>query len=189
MSEEKTMELKFNGKVVTVPIFPTYNDCISAFIKIFNIDENKKQNLSLFYYDEENDQISFNLDEDYKLFIDNENLTEKTIEGELLEKDKESGKNELEEPDPLASGHIFKKKVPEQHIDLSVKGLDSSSNLGNSLFSIDSLNNNLATMKRKSNNDDEIINGINQINNMVHKTLEENDKESMIEKMKKEMEI
>ena len=43
-------------------------------------------------------------------------------------------------------------------------------------------------MKNKINNEDDIINGINQLNNMVNKTLEENEKESMIEKMKKEME-
>ena len=64
----------------------------------------------MFYYDEEGDQFSFNLDEDYKLFIDNENLTEKIIEGELIDKDKEREKIQLEEPDSITSGTIFKKK-------------------------------------------------------------------------------
>ena len=43
MSEVKTIKLKFKDKIVTVPIFPTYNDCITAFINNFNIDDKKKK--------------------------------------------------------------------------------------------------------------------------------------------------
>ena len=175
MSEVKTIKLKFNDKVVTVPIFPTLDDCINAFLNNFCIENKKKQNLSLFYYDEEGDQISFNLDEDYKLFIDNENLAEKIIEGELVEKDIENEEIQLREPDPMASGHIFTKKVPEQHHDLNLKDSENALS-GNNLYSIDSLNNNLLITEKEDNNEEAITIGINQLHNMVNKTLEENEK-------------
>ena len=44
------------------------------------VDDENIKHISLFYYDEEGDQIVFQNEDDYKLFQENESLEDKTIE-------------------------------------------------------------------------------------------------------------
>lgn len=193
MSDQKTIKIIFENEEKIVPLFKTYKECILSFQKNFNIDEEKFRRLSLFYYDEEKDQISFNAEDDYKLFIENENLPEKIIEAEISEK--ENPINQLEPLDPMRSGNIFIKKAPEQHVDLKLKNLDSStSNLGNSLYSIDSMNQAqiFPSQNKKNsiniNNDNELLNNLSKMKTIVNKSLEDEEKENTIKIMKKQME-
>ena len=140
MSDQKTIKFRFDENEKTVPMFPSYKECFDEFKKLFKISDEDAQRLSLFYYDSDGDQISFQADSDYNIFITDESQPEKIIEGELLEKDKEEIIIE-EKPDPLKSGFVFNKKVEEQNAELNIKNLDSSSVLGNSAYSIDSLAN------------------------------------------------
>ena len=186
MSDQKTIKFRFDENEKTVPMFPSYKECFDEFKKLFKISDEDTQRLSLFYYDSDGDQISFGVDSDYNIFINDESQPEKIIEGELLEKDKEEIIIE-EKPDPLKSGFVFNKKVEEQNAELNIKNLDSSSVLGNSAYSIDSLANPNVLQKKNNKENEELIKGINQMNIMVNKTIEDNNKEQLIEKMKKEM--
>ena len=185
MSEQKKIKLKFEDKEIEVGAFATFQEVVDFFQKNFAIDEEKKKNLSLYYFDEDGDQISFQGEKDYKIFIEEEGQIEKVIEGEIGEKPSEE--ISLEQPNPLKSATIFNKKVPEQGIDLSIKNVDSSY-LANSLYSIESLNNAMTFPKKNIKNDEEFLKEINQMQNMVEKTLEEKNKEDEIEKVKKELE-
>ena len=186
MSDQKTIKLRFDENEKTVPMFSSYKECIEEFKKLFKISDEDAQRLSLFYYDSDGDQITFQADTDYDIFINDETQTEKIIEGELLEKDKEEIIIE-EKPDPLKSGFVFSKKVEEQNVDLNLKNLDNSSILANSEYSIDSLANPNTAQKRNTKENEELIKGINQMNIMLNKTIEDKNKEDLIEKMKKEM--
>ena len=185
MSEQKTIKLKFNNKETEVQAFDTYQELFDFFCKNFTIDDDKKKNLSLFYYDEDGDQISFQQDNDYKIFIGDEDQNQKVIEGEITENDNQDNSMEKQdqEQDPMKSGTIFKKNVKEQTLDLGLKNIDSAS-LANSLYSIDSIS---SAMVFKKGNED-FAKNINQLNNKVKTTLEDTIKENEIEKMKKEME-
>ena len=109
MSEPKTIKLKFNDKEVEIPTPNTYNEVRAEYIKQFAIEEKYVPNLSLFYYDADGDQIAFQADNDYDLFIKDDSLEEKIIEGEIDEKDKDESIN-VEISDPLKSGQMFSKK-------------------------------------------------------------------------------
>jgi signal peptidase I len=151
MSEQKTIKLKFNNKETEVQAFDTYQELFDFFCKNFTIDDDKKKNLSLFYYDEDGDQIAFQQDNDYIIFIrDEEN--QKVIEGEITENDNQDNSMEKQdqEQDPMKSGTIFKKNVKEQTLDLGIKNIDSAS-LANSLYSIDSISS--AMVFKKGNED------------------------------------
>ena len=89
MSDQKTIKFRFDKNEKTVPMLPSYKDCFEEFKKLFKISDEDAQRLSLFYYDSDGDQIAFQADSDYVIFITDETQTEKIIEGELLEKDKE----------------------------------------------------------------------------------------------------
>ena len=185
MSDQKTIKLRFDENEKTVPMFSSYKECFEEFKKLFKISDEDAQRLSLFYYDSDGDQITFQADTDYDIFINDETQTEKIIEGELLEKDKEEIIIE-EKPDPLKSGFVFSKKVEEQNVDLNLKNLDNSSILANSEYSIDSLANPNNVSKRNTKENEEFIKGINQMNIMFNKTIEDKNKEDLIEKMKRE---
>ena len=183
MSENKTIKLKFKDKEIEVKEFDTYQELVSFFQQHFSIDDDKKKKLNLFYYDEDGDQIPFQVENDYDLFKEEESLPEKIIIGEIEEKEKEK-EEKLMEQDQMKSGMIFNKKVPEQHAELD------NSSLENSLFSIENVNNPIVLPKKiiKKEENDDFIKGINQMKNVVDKTLEDNNKEKELEKMKKEME-
>ena len=137
--------------------------------------------MNLFYYDCDGDKIAFQSDTDYKLFIDEESEKEKTVIGEIAE-DKEVSIS-LQSNDPIKIGD---KKGHDG--ELNIKHLDSSSFLGNSLYSIENLNNDMDFQKKNNKEFDEINKEINQMNLMINKALEENKKESLIQEMKKKME-
>ena len=182
----KTITIKFNGEEEKVQIFEKYEDLISFIKNHFSIDDEKMFNLSIFYYDSDGDQISFQSENDYKLFIEDDTQEEKIIECEIV--NKESQDISIEQAtDPMKSGTIFNKKVPEQNAELNLKNLDSSSLLGNSLYSIESLNNAMVFQKKNKQECDDFTKGLNQMNVMVNKTLENNEKEELIEKMKRQM--
>ena len=184
MSEEKTMKFRFDEKEITVPIYPTFKECRDSFQKMFSINDENVKKLSLFYYDSDGDQISFQIENDYNIFIKDDVSSDKIIEGEISEKDKDVSYS-IEPTDTLKSGHVFKRSS-EQIGDLNSKNLDNSSFLGNSAYSIENLNNDMVFQKK--NKEEEAINkGINEINIMVNKTLEENKNENLIELMKKQM--
>ena len=174
MSEnKKTIKLKYNDKETEVQAFDSYEELISFFQKNFSIDDDKKNMLSFFYYDEDGDPITFQNDSDYQIFLEEENLKEKIIEAEVRENNEN---NLLEQQDPMKSGTIFIKKVPEQHINLELDN-DSSNNLNNENIIIN-----------KENINDNFIKEINEMNSLYNKTLENDLKEKEIQKMKKEME-
>jgi hypothetical protein len=178
MSEQKTIKLKFEGQEKIVPIFKLFKECVKGFQKSFSIDDEKAKKLNLFYYDCDGDKIAFQSDTDYKLFIDEESEKEKTVEGEIAE-DKEVSIS-LQSNDPIKIGD---KKGHDG--ELNIKHLDSSSFLGNSLYSIENLNNDMDFQKKNNKEFDEINKEINQMNLMINKALEENNKESLIQEMKK----
>ena len=180
MSEQKTIKLKFEGQEKIVPIFKLFKECVKGFQKSFSIDDEKAKKLNLFYYDCDGDKIAFQSDTDYKLFIDDESEKEKTVEGEIAE-DKEVSIS-LQSNDPIKIGD---KKGHDG--ELNIKHLDSSSFLGNSLYSIENLNNDMDFQKKNNKEFDEINKEINQMNLMINKALEENNKESLIQEMKKKM--
>ena len=175
MSDQKRIiKLKFNDKEKEVQAFDNINQLIEFFYNEFSINYEDKQNLSLFYLDEDNDKIDFKTENDYQIFLGGENV--KIIEGEIIEKD-----NEDHSMDQMKSGMIFTKKVPEQKIDLDLKNNIDSSSLANSLYSID-------IQKRESSKENDIFaKDINQMKNMFNRTLEDNPKEKEIEIMKKKM--
>ena len=185
MSEQRKIKLKFEDKEIEVGAFATFQEMFDFFQKNFSIDDEKKKNLSLYYFDEDGDQISFQGEKDYKIFIDEDGQIEKVIEGEIAEKPLEE--ISLEQPNPLKSATIFNKKVLEQGVDLSIKNIDSSL-LANSLYSIESLNNAMTFPKKNNKNDEEFLKEINQMQNMMEKNIEEKNKEDEIEKLKKELE-
>ena len=84
----------------------------------------------------------------------------------------------------MKSGTIFNRKEPEQKIDFD-KNIDCSS-LANSLYSIDF--NNPVKIRENSKENDNFAKDINQMQNMLNKTFEDNTKEKEIEKMKKKIE-
>jgi len=188
MSEKKIIKLKFKDKEIEVEEFNTYQELVSFFQQYFSIDDDKKKKLILFYYDENGDKITFQVETDYDLFKYEENLPEKIIIGEIEEKEKEKEENSKEQ-DQMKSGTIFFKEVPEQNVDIGTKNLINYFSK-NSLYSIDSINSPIIlpqkSIKKEDNND--FLKGINQMKNVVNKTLEDNIKENKIEKMKKEME-
>ena len=180
MSEQKTIKLRFEGQEKIVPIFKLFKECVIGFQKSFSIDDEKAKKLHLFYYDCDGDKITFQSDTDYKLFIDDETEKEKTVEGEITE-DKEVSIS-LQSNDPIKIGD---KKGHDG--ELNIKNLDSSSFLGNSLYSIENLNNDMDIQKKNNKEFDDINKEIHQMNLMINKALEENNKESLIEDMKKKM--
>ena len=143
----KTITIKFNDKEEKVPIFAKYEELVSFIKNHFSIDDDKMFNLSIFYYDSDGDQISFQSENDYKLFIEDDAQEDKIIECEIVNKDSQDISID-QAPDPMKSGTIFNKKVPEQNVE-NIKILDNSS-LANSLYSIESLNN--AMVFQKKNN-------------------------------------
>ena len=178
MSDKKKIKLKYNDKEIEVQAFDNITQLIEFFQNNFSINDEDKKDLSLFYLDEDGDEISFQTDNDYRIFLDSENV--KIIEGEIREKE-----NEENSKDPMKSGTIFIKKVPEQKIDFD-KNIDCSS-LANSLYSID-ISNNPVKKRESSKENDNFAKDINQMKNMFNKTFEENSKEKEIEKMKKQIE-
>ena len=185
----KTLTIRFNDKEEKVQIFAKYDELVSFIKNHFSIDDDKMFNLSIFYYDSDGDQISFQSENDYKLFIEDDSQEEKIIECEIVNKESQDISIE-QQPDPMKSGTIFNKKVPEQTVDLNIKNnLDNSSLLGNSLYSIESLNNAMVFQKKNNNKEcEDFAKGLNQINANINKTLENNEKDDLIEKMKKQME-
>ena len=184
----KTITIKFNDKEEKVQMFAKYDELVSFIKNHFSIDDDKMSNLSIFYYDSDGDQISFQSESDYKLFIEDDSQEEKVIECEITNKESQDISIE-QQPDPMKSGTIFNRKVPEQTVDLNIKNnLDSSSLLGNSLYSIESLNNAMVFQKKNNNKEcEDFTKGLNQINANINKTLENNEKDDLIEKMKKQM--
>ena len=168
----KTITIKFNDKEEKVQMFAKYDELVSFIKNHFSIDDDKMSNLSIFYYDSDGDQISFQSESDYKLFIEDDSQEEKVIECEIT--NKESQDISIDQPpDPMKSGTIFNRKVPEQTVDLNIKNnLDSSSLLGNSLYSIESLNNAMVFQKKNNNKEcEDFAKGLNQINANINKTL------------------
>ena len=182
MLEQKTIKIKFLDKEITTKAFNTYSELISFIKSHFEVDEDKLNSLSLFYYDSDGDQISFQGENDYKLFIEEE-TEEKVIECEFANKEKEKEVSiSLDIPDPLRSGNIFSRKVPEQNVE-AIKNLDNSS-LANSLFSIDSLANVISLPKKNNNKEGEnFLKEINKLDNMLNKTSEDASKEDLIKQL------
>ena len=185
MSEPKTIKIRFLEDEIIKPAFKTYSELISFIKNQYKIDDDKFNSLSIFYYDSDGDQISFQGENDYKLFIEEES-EEKVIECEFVNKEKEVSIS-MDNPDPMKSGTIFNKKVPEQNVDLNLKNLDTSS-LANSYYSIESLNNAMILPKKNNNKENDIFTKeLNKLNNELTKTIEDKSKEDLIEKMKKQM--
>ena len=184
MSEGKTMKFRFNDKEITVPIYPTFKECFASFQKNFSINDEDAKKLLLFYYDSDGDQISFQIENDYSIFVKDDSPSDKIIEGEISEKEKDASIY-IEPPDTLKSGRVFK-KPSEQNGDLNLKNFDNSSFLGNSAYSIENLNNEMVFQK-KNKDEDAINKGINEINIMMNKSNEGNKNENLIELMKKQM--
>ena len=78
MSEKNNIIFKYKNQEKKVPLFSTYEECLSSFKKIFKLKEDNP-NFVIFYLDEDNDRINIESESDYKLFLDMET---KTIEGE-----------------------------------------------------------------------------------------------------------
>ena len=180
MSDKKNIKVKFNEQEVVVPLFETFKE-LTLFLKDqFTIPDDKMNNLSIFYYDSEGDQISFQGESDYKIFYEDESPN-KVIECEIVNKEAED--ISIEPPEPLKSGAIFK-RPSEQSQSLEISAL------GNSLFSVESLNNGFILQKKNNNNkeNEDFIKGINQMNNLVNKTIQDNSKDEEILRMKKQIE-
>ena len=173
MSEKTTIKLKFNEKETDIQIFDTYQELLNFFYKYFSIDDETKKNISLFYFDEDGDKVSLKQETDYELLKrDKEQIKE--IEGEILENDEDDS---IDNQDPMKSGTIFK-KVKEQSVEMG-KNIENIS-LTNSYNSIESLNNAMVFPKKQNEKKDDFTKNINQVNNNIKLTLEENNKEKEI---------
>ena len=184
MSDKKKLKLIFNEKEIETPIFLTLDNLISFFKKYFSIKEEPNKYLSLFYYDEDGDQVTVESEVDYKIFIDE---SQPIIEGELLEKEKENEGNSI---DPLKSGKIMLKKLPEQIDNMELNNINNSS-LSNNLFNIESLNDPIIhkqnnNTSNKDNND--LLKEKKDFKGIINKSFGDNSKEELIKKMKRDME-
>ena len=167
----KTIKLIYNDKKETIPMFETYKECYDEYIKRFSIDEESAKNLNLFYYDADGDQTSFQNQTDYDIFIQDESLKEKIIEGEIAEKEKEEVY--VEAPDPLKSAHLFNKNAPEEKEKFKLNLNKDSENLGISVHSVESIDNDKDPQKKNNIENNEIISKMNEI---VNQTLEDKKK-------------
>ena len=173
MSENKTIKLKFKDKETEVKLFDTLKELISFFKQYFSIEDEKEKYLNLYYFDEDGDQVPFQVETDYDIFKEEET---KTIIGEITYKNKEE--NSIEKHDLKKS-----KKLLEESIDVDINN-NGNYSFDNSVHSNDESLNNIVILQKNSN---DFLNEINQMKNIVNKDLD-NTKESEIEKMKKEME-
>lgn len=111
------MKLKFKDKEVEAPIFQTYQEVKNAFKKNFSLNNDEFNKLLLFYYDSDGDQIALQFETDYLLFIVDESMKEKILEGEI-------SKNDDDELDKI-------KIIDENKID---KNNDLNNNKSNNLI-------------------------------------------------------
>ena len=174
MSEQKTLTLKFEDQEKIVPIFKEYKEFLIGFQKCFSIDDEKAKKLYLFYYDNEGDKIAIQSDSDYTNIFQDDTEKEIIIQGEIQDNKEDS----------ISIQFNGDRKGQDQNGDINLKNLDTSSFLGNSL-SIENLND--IDFQKKNKEYEEINKGINQMNIMTNKAIEEINKESLIEQMKKQM--
>ena len=152
MSEQKPLKIKFYEEEILIHPFQTYSELCSFIKCYFKIDEDKFNNLSIFYYDSDGDQISFQGEVDYKLFLEEE-TEKKEIECEFIS----SQKSDNNENDPLKSGAIFIKK-PSNIIDI-----DYLSKLSDELFN--NKKNDYSKINEVIKENENDINKVNKFNN------------------------
>lgn len=129
------MKLKFKDKEVEAPIFQTYQEVKNAFKKNFSLNNDEFNKLLLFYYDSDGDQIALQFETDYLLFIVDESMKEKILEGEI-------SKNDDDELDKI-------KIIDENKID---KNNDLNNNKSNNLIENNSCYDTNNKDKDKENN-------------------------------------
>ena len=174
MSEENLITLVFQGKTKKVKKFSDYEECKAEFQKLFEIDDDEMENISLFYIDEENDKTVMNSSEDYNMFLE-AGCTQ--IEGQI-------NTTVVQKPDPMRSATVFKIKRDESYnCDTSKNLVDS--NLDNSLTSLENPENIGIYLGKKSIN--EGSDKFNEINKLLENTANEKKNEKMIEELQKQM--
>ena len=98
----KLITFKYNNEEKQVEV-SSFEECRNAFQKAFGISDEEMKKLSLFYYDEDADDIMMNSKEDFLIFL-------RSDSNEIMAKDY----SQDEKPDPLRSGTIFKKSQKNQ---------------------------------------------------------------------------
>ena len=166
----------FNSEEKKVNPFANFEECKKAFQEQFSINDEDMKKLELFYLDEEGDQTMLNSNEDYNMFLISNNGV---IEGQL---------NEVEKPDPMRSGTIFKKNIEEPAKDVNSKNFVDSFVLDNSLSLENSANVGLYLGRKNISNDSDFGNKVNEVNKLIDQALEVNNKEKMIADLQKQME-
>ena len=151
MSLPKALKIRFNDNETEAPIFEKYDDLVSFIKNHFSIDDNKISSLSTFYYDEDGDQISFQNQMDYILYLELDFLEGKRIECEIVYKENQDISIE-KVSDPKKNGTTNDIKKPEQIKDLNKKYFDISPLLGDSLYNSESLNNAMIFQIKKIKN-------------------------------------
>ena len=97
---ERTIIFSYQGEEKEVGQFANYEECKRAFQKEFSLSDEDMQKISLYYFDNENDQTMISSNEDYNIFLETGYTT---IEGVMEE----------EKPDPMRSATVFKIKREE----------------------------------------------------------------------------
>jgi hypothetical protein len=170
----KLITFKYNDEEKQVEV-SSFEECRNAFQKAFGISDEEMKKLSLFYYDEDADDIMMNSKEDFLIFL-------RSDSNEIMAKDY----SQDEKPDPLRSGTIFKKKPEEPNKDMLIK--NDSSFLGNSINSLENYANMGQYFGKKNNSINIEEQKINEINKIMDLTAAEKKNQKMIEELKKQME-
>ena len=173
---ERTIIFSYQGEEKEVGQFANYEECKRAFQNEFSLSDEDMQKISLYYFDNENDQTMISSNEDYNIFLETGYTT---IEGVMEE----------EKPDPMRSATVFKIKREEPEKEINLKNSIDSSIIDNSFNN--SLENSANIIVKKTNSDgidSANVNEMNNLNKIMELTFEDKKKENMIEELKKQME-
>ena len=166
---ERTIIFSYQGEEKEVGQFANYEECKRAFQNEFSLSDEDMQKISLYYFDNENDQTMISSNEDYNIFLETGYTT---IEGVMEE----------EKPDPMRSATVFKIKREEPEKEINLKNSIDSSIIDNSFNN--SLENSANIIVKKTNSDgidSANVNEMNNLNKIMELTFEDKKKENMIE--------
>ena len=83
--QKENIKFKFEGRIDTLEIPSSFENCITSFKKHFSIDEEKMRKLTLTYKDDDKVDVSLTNEEDFENFLNTENI--KMIEGKIEDKE------------------------------------------------------------------------------------------------------